>query len=349
MLRVGIDVPMRDDEFRVEVLDPSGNRAAQTRNSNQYNSEVRIGKPKAGTWTIKVLTTDADDSAFRMRAKLEGPPKKPGRVTVTPPNLTVVPPFEFGFVAPANPFNGAYPPDDVNPGLEVAGVAPVSCAADETAEDGAIRCLRFSTGPANVGPGPFHLLLNSGGEVMQRVYRSDGSFTDRPAGEHEFHRTHLHAHYKDVLTYRLFKVADRARGKLEERGQGVKSGFCPADQLFGEWRRFTQAPAYSTPGNCSSSMGLSTGWGDIYRWQRPGQYVEFFGNEDGLYVVRATADINGSVLESSKKDNHGYALISVTGDDIEVLERGQGLHPWDPNKKVVREWWRKLMPGPASA
>lgn len=344
-LRVAIDVPMRDDEFRFEVLDPTGSRSGYTSNSNQYNAEVFVGDPRAGIWTIRVWTIDADDSAFRMRAKLEAEPPAPGPRRDLPPNLTVVPPFEFGFVAPANPFNGAYPPDDVNPGLEAAGVAPVSCAADETAEDGAVRCLRFSSGPANVGPGPFHLLLEGGGQVAQRVYRSDGSYFERPAGEHEFHRTHLHTHYKEVLTYRLFKVTDRKRGKLEERGQGVKSGFCPADQLLGRWRRFDQAAAYSTLGNCSTSMGLSTGWGDIYRWQRPGQYVEFFGNEDGLYVLRATADVNEWVLETNERDNDGYALIRVTGDETEVLERGTGRHPWDPRKTVIEDWWERLQPG----
>ena len=46
------------------------------------------------------------------------------------PDLRTVPPFEFGFVAPANPLNGAYPPDTANPPLDVAGVHPLSCAID---------------------------------------------------------------------------------------------------------------------------------------------------------------------------------------------------------------------------
>lgn len=344
-LRVAIEVPMRDDRFDFEVIDPSGKQVARSANMNQYNAEVFVGKPRRGTWTIKVSTDDATDSAFRMRAKLEPPSRAPRTVRVQPPNLQVLPPYEFGFVAPANPLNAQYPPDDVNPGLEVAGIAPVSCAADETVEDQVIRCLRFSAGPTNAGPGPFHLILQSGGQVMQRVYRSDGSFFEREAGEHEFHTTHGHTHYKDVLTYRLFKVTDRKNGKIEPAGRGVKSGFCPADQNFANWRAFNQAPAYSTPGNCSSSMALSTGWGDVYRWQRPGQYVDFADNPDGLYVVRATADVNGWVQEASKRDNHGYALIRVEGDDVEILERGRGLHPWDPRKSVVREWWDRLMPG----
>ena len=341
-LRVGIDVPMRDDEFHYEVLDPSGRRLASDFNGNQYNTEAFVAQPKAGIWTINVSTSDATDSAFRMRAKLEAKPRKETSLRLTPPNLRVIPPFEFGFVAPANPLNGSWPPDDLNPPLQVGPLAPVSCAADEMAEDGAVRCLRFSAGPTNAGEGPFHLLLGGDGKVEQRVYRADGSYFDRPAGEHEFHKTHAHNHYKDVLTYRLFKVSDRKRGGLEEVGRGVKSGFCPADQAFAEWRSFAQAAAYSTPGDCSSTMGLSTGWGDVYRWQRPGQYVEFGDNSDGLYVVRATADIKGNVLESDESDNSGYALIRITGSEVEILERGRGLHPWDRSKTVLPDWWKRL-------
>lgn len=336
-LKVGIDVPMRDDRFTLEVQGPDGRRAGRASNDNQYNAEVVVHDPRPGTWRVLVSTTDATDTAFRLRAKLDRARRKPKPRALMLPNLQVIPPFEFGFVAPANPLNGQWPPDDVNPGLEVAGVAPVSCAADEIAEDGAVRCLRFSAGPTNAGRGPFDLVLEPGGSVKQRVHRGDGSSYLRPAGEHEYHRTHGHTHYKDVLTYKLFEVTDRKRGKMKQVGRGVKSGFCPADQAFAQWRVFRQAPAYSTGGNCSTSMGLSTGWGDVYRWQRPGQYVEFSGATDGLFVVRATADINRWVLESNERDNHGYALIRVKGDEVKILERARGKHPWDPMRRPARD------------
>ena len=41
--------------------------------------------------------------------------------------------MELGFIAPANPLNGLWPPDDVNPPLDVAGIHPISCAPDEAA------------------------------------------------------------------------------------------------------------------------------------------------------------------------------------------------------------------------
>src|SRR5439155_108389 len=81
---------------------------------------------------IRVTPTQVSDVKFRMRAKLEAalPVSPAGKVAMLP-NLRAVPPFEFGFVAPANPLNGLYPPDTVNPPLDVAGIHPLSCAPDE--------------------------------------------------------------------------------------------------------------------------------------------------------------------------------------------------------------------------
>lgn len=140
-------------------------------------------------------------------------------------------------------------------------------------------------------------------------------------------------------------MADTKKGGLKPAGVGTKSGFCPADQLFGDWHSFGQMPPgtfgegdSATGGSCFSPdggrIGLSTGWGDVYRWQRPGQYVEFGGQPDGVYVVRTTADIFDHVLEENENDNASYALIRVTGEKIEILERGWGADPWDKTKVV---------------
>ena len=101
-----------------------------------------------------------------------------------------------------------------------------------------------------------------------------------------------------------------------------------------------------TPGgNCFSPtdgfLGLTVGWGDVYRWQRPGQYVEFGKNPDGLYVVRTTVDKGNDVIEVDEADNSSYALIRVVGERVELLERGQGNSPYDPRRKVFEG------PGPA--
>ena len=153
-LRVAIDIPSRDDSFDVELFDPGGSQVASASASNQFDAEAFVEHPVTGVWTVRVVPRGATYTTFRMRAKLEGaPPRLPVRRTALLPDLRAVPPYEFGFVAPANPFNALYPPDTVNPPLEAAGAHPLSCAADETAEDHVSRCLRLTSGPMNWGEG----------------------------------------------------------------------------------------------------------------------------------------------------------------------------------------------------
>lgn len=174
------------------------------------------------------------------------------------------------------------------------------------------------------------------------IVYSDGSFETRPAGTYSFHTTHAHFHDDGILTYELFRV-DGAT--LTPAGMGTKSGSCPADQLMGEWRLFGQEPAGlfgvgDTPtGSCygtadSGMLALTGGWGDVYRRQRPGQYVEFSGNGDGHYVARATVDKGNTTLETDETDNASYALIRVSGRRVELVERGQGASHLDPDKAV---------------
>jgi len=358
-LRVAIDTPSREDGFRIDLVAPDG-KVTSASASNQFNGEAFVARPAAGRWTVRVVPRGATDAWFRMRAKLEGATARAPGDRVLLPNLRSVPPYEMGFVAPANPFNGVYPPDTVNPPLSAAGQEPLSCAADEAAPAAAggadaKDCLRLTSGPINVGEGPFVKTftfaddLASGaaalpllrGPAFQTLYRADGTTTKRPAGTYSFHTTHGHFHDDGILTYELFRVED---GTLTPAGAGTKSGFCPADQLFGEWRSFTQAPAGdfgegdSPTGNCFSptdgTLALTVGWGDVYRWQRPGQFVEFAGNEDGHFVVRTTVDKGDTTLESDERDNSAYAHVRVTGRTVAVLERGQGTSHLDPAKVV---------------
>ncbi len=362
-LRVAIDTPSREDTFVVQILDPAGAVVASTSNQNQFNAEVFLAEPAAGAYSVRVLPQTVEDAAFRMRAKLEQAlePVPAGRVAMLP-NLQVVPPYEFGFTAPVTP-NGSYPPDVANPGASVGGHSLYSCTQDEAAPvevggSGAVDCLRLTSGPMNVGPGPFDMRFTFiedmvdgtadpaylRGPIFQTIHQSDGSEEVREAGQYIFHTTHAHFHDENILTYEGFDVLDTETGELAKFGSGTKSGFCPADQLFGDWFAFDQAvrgdfgEGDSPTGNCMDPkdglLGLTSGWGDVYRWQRPGQYVEFDGKGDGLYVIRSTVDAANAILETDETDNTSYALIKVVGRTIDIIERGQGTDPWDPEKVV---------------
>ena len=361
-LRAAMETPSREDTFTIELADPSGAIIDSRSDSTVFDEEVFAHKPVAGTWSVTVIPRDASYATFKMRAKLEATPAKVASKTLLLPNLQATPPYEFGFVAPANPANGLYPPDTVNPPLDVLGYAPVSCTADETVNitNAAVgtehpsRCLRFTTGPRNNGPGPFevhyntHDLTNTFGVLMsgpatQYIYRADGTHITQPAGVFQFHVQHGHYHYNDILNYQLYKVTDTRKGTLVASGHGVKSGFCPADELFSDWQNFTNDEGHYINANCGytessdGAIGQSAGWGDVYRWQRPGQFVDWGTNTDGLYVVRTVVDILNHVKETNELDNSAYAYLRVVGEKVTVLERGQGLSPWDPTKKIFTD------------
>ncbi|MGJ8669017.1 MAG: lysyl oxidase family protein [Oceanococcus sp.] len=373
-LRVGIATPERTDTFAVEIYDPSGTLRGSDSTSNQFNSEATVDDPEGGLWTVIVRPESVESASYRLRAKLEVETPE-ARVTTSPenrrplyPNLRTVPPYEFTFTAPLNPLNGLYPPDSVNPPASVAGESLISCTADEAApaEVGggdAVHCLRLTSGPINIGEGIYDMRfkliddylegtaqLNPEdafsrlvvGPMQQAVHYSDGSIEFVEAGTYSFHPTHAHFHDDYILSYYIAQVADLATGELQRVGTGTKSGFCPADQLWGNWRAFEQGvekPGGDSPGgSCSSPsngvVGLSVGWGDVYRWQRPGQYVEFDGLGNGRYVVTAQVDEKNNVIESDETDNISYAYIEVQGETIDILERGWGASPWDPAKTV---------------
>lgn len=329
-LRVAIDTPDCNETVTLELVDPSG--AVRDQDGSCYSAEVYARSPVKGTWTVRA-TASGPTPIFRMRAKLEGVPAPSGEKRRLLPNLRVEPPHQLGF------HSG---------GL---GVASESCYEEEVLEDGAVRCLRFAVGPQNVGAGPLELKfardprVRTDASMQQRIYYSDGSTEMRDAGDSEFHKAHQHFHLKGFAKFALFRVTDRARGKLTRAGTGNKAGFCLVDLRIARWRRFDQQRSYSARSNCmpvggEAELGLSAGWTDVYGPELSGNYIDFGDNRDGFYVIRTIVDSHGYILESNERDNVGYAYIEVRGDSVKLLERGRGKSPWDPKKVVFDEWWR---------
>jgi hypothetical protein len=340
---VAIDVPNRNDHFRIRVLGPEG-AATDFFNLNAFNAEGFVTSPRAGLWTITVSPLTAEYSTFRMRAKLEAKPWAPPKsLKQWLPNLQVPRIWEPTFIAPVTGIAGVGL-DDANPPLDAAGVHPFSCTFDEM-QGGAQRCLRFSFQMATDGPGPFDVRFDRStqpvhGAMIQCIQTSDGKAIARPAGTYTFHAVHGHYHYDEVVLHELFRVTDRQTGRLVRVGLGEKTGYGPADQSFAHWQTFDQDASGSggagpncLPGS-TGRLGLARGWGDAYRWQRPGNFVEFGSNPDGWFVIRTTADPLNHLKETNEKDNSGYAYIRVVGDSVRLLEQGAGQSPWDPHKVV---------------
>ena len=268
------------------------------------------------------------------------------------PNLRVNAPWDATLVGPAAVGPTALV---IHRPADVLGYHPLSCSPDEMALNGVERCLRFSVGPMNNGRGPFELEMdlatarpNAGGHlegpVVQRLYRPDGTFQTRQAGTFVAHEQHAHFHAQDLLHYELLRVTDPKAGRLVPTGVGNKASFCTLDLMIPFFEEFvTEGPKFRGAGPCAVPpegdtklvMGISPGWADVYTWDLPDQYVNFGAGGEGLFVIRAQVDRANTVLETSERDNAGYALVRIEGDRVELLERGIGTDPWDRGKQVL--------------
>jgi hypothetical protein len=324
-LRVGIDRPLLGDVWRVDLIDPSGSTLGSfSPGTDLYSAEYSVARPDPGRYLLRVTAQDVDELRFRMRAMLEldngGIPT--GHV-LTPPDLRALPPWDFSFMLPIT--NGAVGGASV--GVPVPGGRP-SCHAEETVEKDTIRCLRMSFGVGNVGLGPLELQVGGGGQfedrpLIQRVRYADGGFESRDAGNAYYHASHLHYHHDRAVGLELLRVADPEEGVLVEAAEPHLKGFAHRDELLRDWTTF-----YPTWGK--QGFGLLPGWADYYEWDRPGNYMDFGTNGDGLYVIRITADPQGFIEETDTTDNVAYSLIWVRGDAVDHVESGMGTDPWDP-------------------
>lgn len=243
-------------------------------------------------------------------------------------------------------------------------------------------CLRYSMGLENAGDGVLRLVGQVPGDpaeraeggfgltetpLIQQVCNFKGEECEaqklRPAGR--FHPRHFHNHFQNAYFFELFEVGegwrrgDPAPEDLEKVGDGRKLGVDPGNETLADWGRFYQLRrdffgkeqdvshcedfATGGPGGPCGEMRLQAGWGDVYEWNRDGNYVDFPQSEslpgmpkEGFYVLRGTADIGNQIVESDETDNVSYAFFEVSQDGkVELIERGYGTHPWDPQKIVL--------------
>jgi len=200
-----------------------------------------------------------------------------------------------------------------------------------------MQCLRFDQVMRNSGAGPLELRFDrqigviQNEDVSQRVYRSDGTFSDTPAGrpgepaQVEFHLIHNHYHFKDFAQSVLWH-ADSA-GQLvgtAPAAVGDKVSFCVSDTdlidfgLKGDDPLSYPAPDCLDPkqtiGNTEFFWyGLSRGWADRYNWYLPGQMIDTNGLSDGTYALLTTVDPLDKLKESDNGNNCASVIVMLTG------------------------------------
>lgn len=328
-VQVAIDwFPFEKNDLDLYIYGPDGTLAGRSDGTVASTAEsIRLVSAANGSYRVVVVPRlVVGPMDYRGFVEVERDPVRepirellPNLVSLTPRNPTMR--------------TGAYFLDH-----EVDGTP--SCYPEETAEEGARRCLRFDQIIANQGEGPLELRYRMEGlatdqQLRQRLYASDGSFTDVMADTYEFHPTHAHFHYKSFGQARLYQT--RPDGSRQLVRESAKNGFCMIDvenarfgldatgqPHRGEAPRTYYFPRCNAPterDDTGTSMvnGISAGWADVYNWFLADQYIEITGVPDGTYILETVANPDGTVRETTRGDNLASAVIRLTGDRVELI------------------------------
>jgi Lysyl oxidase len=220
-----------------------------------------------------------------------------------------------------------------NPGAIFGDEAPPgqSCYISEIAEQGATQCLRFDQVLRNRGEGPVELRFDrqigvvQDEDVAQRVYRSDGTFRDVPAGQVEWHPIHGHYHFKGFAQSKLW-LTDGAGNVVgtTPAATGDKVSFCVSDTDLISWGQKGDGPlSYPAPDCLDPKQtigdteyfwyGMTRGWADRYNWYLPDQFIDTVGLSDGTYLLATTVDPDNRLIEANDANNCGTVIVQLTG------------------------------------
>lgn len=341
-VEVAIRWPSEQDDFELYVYDASGapvnapaTEVANSTGSYSMADGALIREPTNGPYRVVVVPLTVDNSSYEGLVQLEPRPEPHGEPRAKVPNLVARPPTDLKLVAPVGYGTGTE--------LSAAGRSPASCGPDETVEDGARQCLRFSQAALNDGDGDLELryyveggatgaVNESDQRLVQRIYYTDGSYRDRRAGTYRFHKIHGHYHYEGFAGYQLYRVHEN--GTRTHVRDGGKKGFCLEDVALHAWAergngpRGYSFPECNVPSDRTESgtwmvQGISKGWTDVYTWDLPDQYVDVTGLPDGVYRLEVTIDPNHTLRETTRTDNDAWVRFRLHDGQVTVLETSE--------------------------
>lgn len=215
---------------------------------------------------------------------------------------------------------------DLLPDLRMARLTDFSI---QQTSDGR-RLLRFSSRIVNTGKGRFEARgsrADTGVRTMptkQRIYNTSGGYrtVTTPAVMYYSGDGHNHWHVRDLEDFKLRSLDGRSGV-----GTGAKHGFCFYDNVAFRLNLpgAPQSPYYRSCGTSTSlkvRMGLSVGWGDLYSWRLPDQYVEITDLPDGRYRLTGVADKARWFRESNPTNNTTWTDLRISGGSVTVLQQG---------------------------
>lgn len=207
------------------------------------------------------------------------------------------------------------------------------------------RLLRFSTVIVNIGAGPLDLYgydedgvaaIGDSLLVRQRILQSDGTWRERNTTATMAWAADGHNHFHALDLQRIELQTLRAGTLL----RSAKTGFCFLDSYL---YRSTKPSRYNSANfvcqvapSKTVPMGVSVGWGDIYKATIAFQWIDITGLPNGDYMIKIIADppgradrhrrargweTGGRFLESNDSNNRGWATIHLTKTTVTALSK----------------------------
>jgi hypothetical protein len=342
------------DQWNLYVDDMStGRTVAQAFNLDSNAQSVLLSRPHNGMYRIRVVpfytSFDKADARYTGEARVfhDATQRAPGGTRLLPRLQTVAPNnFHLADIPPvvSNPTGWRYTPN---------GTFANSCYLDETQQFGSTRCLRFDNDIRNVGEGPLVLRFDYTPDAFtghcnmrQDILASDATVSERDAGPCNFHTQHGHFHYQNMGRYQLFAVDARGRPADKPVAASNKVGFCTIDvDDYGFGTSAARPRTYSFPtcnipngtspptstpygpGGAPEFMGITQGWGDIYTWDLPQQYIDVSHVPDGTYEVVSRTNPDGGILTSDRGQETGVSCVEMHATAVKVLRE----FPSQPN------------------
>ena len=322
--------------FGIHVKDASGQVVAKGASTavDHLGAAAIVDKPAPGTYKVEVVALQGK-GRYQAAARVlpEAAPESGARELL--PDIVALPPSDLRIEDP--PATGfAYlmvVPGEVSQAATGA-MGAKGCGLDE-AMNGARRCLRFSTGVANVGDGPLDIILSlqdgatsaAGGRFVQKILLADGTTKLAPAGPAEYHAVHGHWHNAAVNRNVVYAYDEATKTRGEVVKEGKKVGICFAD--VGVMNVSYARPDLPTHSGVECinpavgktwSMGLARGWFDLYDWVLSDQFVDVAGLADGTYTLCSTPNALQTLHESDPDNNEACSPFRLTGDKVERLD-----------------------------
>jgi hypothetical protein len=168
-------------------------------------------------------------------------------------------------------------------------------------------------------------------QAGQQVSTTDGRKVSRPAGPCEFHLEHVHFHYKDLVAFSLYQV-DSSGGIGAKIGNSLKESFCLGDDdYFGFGtagpngpRNYVGQPGCNIPATVGSGSvlvdeGVSPGWGDVYTWDTPGQFIDITRVPPGVYDLIEKTNPSNQILVAGPAQTCALTQLRLTTTTVSTL------------------------------